>query len=243
MEQLSVPSMNQLYLGSQALQGLMEGEDSLVCTAQPPLSDVVLSGSPPLPGLSFSTTPHCSATSLLLSFSFSPGPSPRSVQGLSWCQENAHEQAATCTLAIDARSRRQTQKHAETHRRHVRRTHTIRKPRKSFLILSALSSLRHSQSSCPIAQWLPKISVQFTPRRRFGISWSLVMTFKWKVVKENHIWSLMWSKMNCPLPKKSAKDPWFAFVVSNVESFNESFHPPGCCCLVSYKPVRAVRHI
>lgn len=61
-----------LYLGEQALRGLMEEEeeDGVVCTAQPPLLDVVLSGSPPLPGLSFSTTPHCSTASLSLSLSF-----------------------------------------------------------------------------------------------------------------------------------------------------------------------------
>ena len=82
MEQLSVHSLNELYLGKQVeWRGLMEEEeeeeeDSLVRTAQPPLLDVVLSGSPPsLPGLSFSTSPHCV-------FSFSPGPSLHSVQGL-----------------------------------------------------------------------------------------------------------------------------------------------------------------
>lgn len=86
------------------------GESGTVSMPQPPPLDVVLWGSPFLPGLSFSTTPYCSTASL------SPGPALQSVQGLFWCQENAYKQAATRT--VTHRSQRQTQKETKTQRRH-----------------------------------------------------------------------------------------------------------------------------
>ena len=109
MEQLSVSTMSQLYLGNQALQGLMEEEEEgPVRTAQPLLIDVELSGSPSKPSLSFFHRPLLFHP-LSLSFSFSPGPSLHSVQGLFWCQANTHTSK---------------QQHAPSHRRTLIKTDT-----------------------------------------------------------------------------------------------------------------------
>lgn len=173
----------------------MEEEDGLLCTVQPPLLDVVLSGSSPLAGLSFSTTPYCSTASLSLSLSHSvffllpwalsslrPRPflMPREHTQAS---SNMHPSHWHTLMKTDAGTDQDAE---ETH------THTIRKSLKGFLILSALSSLYHPQpillSDCTVT---PKKKVQFILRRRFGISQSLDMTFKRKIITQNYIENLI----------------------------------------------------
>lgn len=149
MEQLSVPTMSQLYLGNQALQGLMEEEEEgLVRTAQPLLIDVELSGSPSKPSLSFSTTPYCSTLFL------SPFPSP--VGPLFTPSEVFSGAKRTHTQASsNMRPHTDTHAHKDRHRNRPRlkkrrRTHTHthnQKSLKGFLILSALSSLCHLEPS------------------------------------------------------------------------------------------------
>lgn len=114
---------------------------------QPPLLDVVLSGSPSLPGLSFSTTPYCSTALLSLSlFSLLPW-AFSSLRPRPFLMPREHTQASSNMHPnIDTRPRRQTQKQTKTQRRHTHMdAHTIRKSLKGFLILSALSSLYHPQ--------------------------------------------------------------------------------------------------
>lgn len=138
MEQLSVASMNQLYLG---IQGLMEEEGDFFCRAQPPLLDVVLSGNPLFTRLVIFHHPL-----LFHPLSPSPSPSPSPLGPLLTPSKafsdakNTHKQAATCIRTL-------------THAHKERHTHTIRKSLKSFLILSVLSSLYRPQpillSDCP----------------------------------------------------------------------------------------------
>lgn len=163
MEQLSVPSMNQLYLGSQVLQGLMEEEeeDGLVCTVQPPLLDVVLSGSSPLPGLSFSTPPYCSAASLPLCLFPSPlGPLFAPSKAFS----DAKRTHTSKQQHAPSHQRTLTKTDTETDQKEDEEAHTIRKSPKGCLILSVLSSLYHPQpiilSYCPAIPLTP-------PRKRF----------------------------------------------------------------------------
>lgn len=89
------------------------GAGGLGCAPQPPLLDVVLSGSPLyfLPSLSFSTTPYCSTASLLvsLSFSLSHGPSLHSIQG-PFPMPSEHKQASINTHPdTETQLRRKTQ--------------------------------------------------------------------------------------------------------------------------------------
>lgn len=114
---------------------------------QPPLLDVVLSGSPSLPGLSFSTTLYCSTASLSLSFLPSPlGPLFTPSKAFSNAKRTHTSKQQHAPYNVDTRPRRQTQRQTKTHEEtRAQDAHTIRKSLKGFLILSALSSLYHPQ--------------------------------------------------------------------------------------------------
>lgn len=115
------------------------GRGGVVCTSQPLLLDVVLSGSPPLPGLSISTTHHCSAASVSLFFLlFTPSKAfsdaKRTHTSKPQHAPSRHRQTVTKT---------DTETDQDAEETHAQDTHTIRKSLTVVLILSALSSLSH----------------------------------------------------------------------------------------------------
>lgn len=158
----------------------------MVCTPQPPLIDVVLSGSPSLPGLSFSTTRYCSAASQSLPRSFSPSPlgplfSPskafsdakRTRASSDTHPVHRHTAAKTDTEKDAVKTHAHTQD-AQTH------THTQSESLKGCLILSGLSSLYHPEpillSDC--TDTIQKKKVQFILKKRFTIRQSSKFKFE-----------------------------------------------------------------
>lgn len=152
---------------------------------QPPLLDVVLSGSPSLPGLSFSTTPYCSTASLSLSlFSLLPW-ALSSLCPRPFLMPREHTQASSNMHPITS-----THGHEDRHRNRPRRRGDTRTGRahdqKVSKGLSYLISIVIALSSTanPLV-WLhrdySKKKVQFRLRRRFRISQSLELTFKLKI--------------------------------------------------------------
>lgn len=178
--------MKHLYLGNQALQGLMEdgeGGCRLYVTASS-----VRCGAFRKP--SFTRLVIFHHPSLFRCLCLSPFPSLHSVQGLFWCQENTHKQAATCTLTTS------THGHEDRHRNRPRRrrdtctgrTHNQKVSNGRSYLISVVIAL--SSTAGPHG-WIhshnPRKKVQFILTRRSGINQSLELTFKLKIITENHI--------------------------------------------------------
>lgn len=153
MEQLSVPSMNQPLPGQPGAPGVngrgggrrsrpCGTASSVRCGAlrKPSFTRLVIFHHPSL----FHRLP------LSLSLFLSPGPSLHSVQGLFWCQENTHKQAATCTLSHTGT--RSQKRQTKTQRRH---THNQKVSKGLSYLISIVIALSFTDN--PLV-WLPSDS-------------------------------------------------------------------------------------